>query len=142
MNQVDPNFDWVTARAKCSPEGVIASLKEQVESDVEKRNGLRSGTELQYDVKFEFVVGSEAFKVSRVCMGELLESAIFSRTKDGIKVVYHGKETNRSSIEAVLTLSSDQECKLRTPDREEHSFWQFRRLALEPVLFSLDMVGW
>jgi hypothetical protein len=30
MNKIDPNFDWVTARAECSPAKVIVVLKEQI----------------------------------------------------------------------------------------------------------------
>lgn len=140
MNQIDPNFDWVSARAKYSPENVLVSLKEQIESDVERRNGLRGAIELQYDVKFVFVAGSGAFRVSRTRMGEMLESATISCTREGIKVSY-GKEMNRAPIESSLTLSNDQECKLKIVD-DEYSFWQFRKLALEPILFSPDMAGW
>lgn len=141
MNPIDPNFDWVSARAKCSPEGVFALLREQVKSDVDKRNGLRSAIELQYDVKFEITNGAAAFRVARIRMGEFLETATFSQTKAGIKVSY-GERVNRSPVETSLTLANDQECKLKISDTQEYSFWQFRKLILEPILFSNDMVGW
>jgi len=140
MNQLDPNFDWVSARAKCSPDSVIEILKQQIESDVEKRNTLLSATELQYDIKFVMAIGSGAFRVSRTRMGEMLEYATFSRANDGVKVIY-SSAMNISPIETRLTLSDDQECKLRAGEREL-SFWQFRKLSLEPILFSPEMVGW
>jgi hypothetical protein len=33
-------------------------------------------------------------------------------------------------------LSNDGECKLRV-NGDEYTFWQFRKLALEPLLFTL-----
>jgi hypothetical protein len=141
MNQIDPNFDWVTARANCTPSGVLGVLKAQVQADVERRNSLRTSEELQYDIKFGFEVSSLAFKVSRVRMGEILESVVLSQQNEGISVDYKKGMMNSYSGLATLTLSNEGECKLKTVDGQEHSFWQFRKSTLEPIFFSNNF-GW
>jgi hypothetical protein len=45
MNQTDPNFDWVTARAKCSPTDVLHHLESQIEKDISTRNELLTDSE-------------------------------------------------------------------------------------------------
>jgi hypothetical protein len=135
VNQIDPNFDWVSARAKCSPVSAFETLGEQIKTDVEKRNVLLNAMELQYAVQFKIATGSGAFRVARIRMEEMLQSATFSQTNDGIKVAY-SSAMNLPPIEATLTLADDQECKLNITGGRELYFWQFRRLALEPVLFG------
>jgi hypothetical protein len=54
MNQTDPNFDWVTARAKCSPTDVLLQLESKTEEDINKRNDLLTDSERRYRVSFRF----------------------------------------------------------------------------------------
>ena len=140
MNQIDPNFDWVTARANCTPSGVLSVLKAQAEADVQRRNSLRNRDELKYDIKFGFESSSLAFKVSRIRAGEILESVVLSQQNEGISFDYQKGMSSRNSL-ATLTLSNEGECKLKTVDGQEHSFWQFRKSILEPVFFS-NSFGW
>jgi hypothetical protein len=54
MNQIDPNFDWVTARSNCNPFAVFEELRAQAKADVDRRNGLRDGKELNFGIEFSF----------------------------------------------------------------------------------------
>jgi hypothetical protein len=134
MKQIDPNLDWVTVRAKCNPKDVFDSLKAQVESDVDKRDALRSEDELAYQIKFVFEGAATAFKVTRAQMMEPQQYVVFSLTDQGIKVSYKS-DMVLPTIPATLTLSDEGECKLMADGKEYYS-WQFRKRALEPVLFA------
>ena len=138
MNQLDPNFDWVTARANCNPSAVFEELRAQAKADVARRNGLRDGKELNFNIEFNFESSASAFKISRIGMQEMREYVVFSKTGDGITASYK-TEMARPPLPATLTLSNRGECKLYL-DGEEYYFWQFRKRALEPVLFSTAMV--
>jgi hypothetical protein len=133
MNLIPKELDWVTERAKCSPESVLQLLEIQAKTDVETRIQLRNATELQYGVEFSFREGSGAFQIVVHRMGEIMGSAIFERFPDGIRVTYK----DHSSFAGVLTLGNDGQCRLRVGDSEELEFWQFRKKALEPIFFDL-----
>ena len=140
MNQIDPNFDWVSARAACTPEQAFELLRNQVKADVERRMELRSPKELQFQVTFGFEESKKAFKVSRISDFSILENATFSFTEDGISVQYAPK-MNIRSIDSTSTLSNEGECKLKVSNDEEYFFWQFRKMALERILFSAGQIG-
>ncbi len=139
MNHNDPNFDWVAERAKCSANEVYRCLALQVERDVKARNGVLSGKEQQYEVNFIFSGSPDSASLTVTArtggrfLGERsLASVIFTKIPEGILAVYaDGKE-----ISGLLTLSQEGECRLRVNDNAEYSFWQFRKLTLEPIFFD------
>ena len=133
MNQVDPNFDWVTERAKCSPTDVLLQLESQAEEDIKKRNDLLTDSEKKYRVRFHFQRDRNQFSVWVLRDSERLGHASFQAAPDGIKVTYIDPQPE---LIGTLTLSKDGECKLKV-NGEEYNFWQFRKLALEPLLFTL-----
>lgn len=139
MSPSDPNFDWVTARSKCTPAGVLSILQLQSKSDVEKRNSILTAQELQYGINFQITTGREVFRVARTgIVDNQIDFAMFAQTADGISVSY---KDDRLTFAGTLTLSNEGECKLRVASGEEYSFWQFRKLALEPLFFYGEM-GW
>jgi hypothetical protein len=138
MNQDDPNFDWVTARAKCSASEVYRDFLLQIKRDVEIRNGALSGKERKHKVNFTFNGGYKPTSVVVAAqkggcyLAEMrLAHAIFTKIPEGISVEYIDGKT----IAGLLTLSQEGECRLKV-DGVEYSFWQFRKLALEPVFFD------
>jgi hypothetical protein len=137
MSQLNPNFDWVTARANCSASEVFKTLETQVKSDVEKRNGLRTSEEMKFDIKFAIESSMQVFRVGVFRDSQRLNYSVFSQIPEGIKVEYKEREP----LVGVLTLSNDGECRLRVKDVEEYAFWQFRKLALEPIFFGNNL-GW
>jgi hypothetical protein len=133
MNQADPNFDWITARAKCSPTDVLLQLESQTEEDIKKRNELSTDSEKKYGVRFHFQRDLNQFSVWTLRDSERLGYASFQAAPEGIRVIYIDPQPE---LIGTLTLSNDGECKLRVND-DEYTFWQFRKLALEPLLFTL-----
>jgi hypothetical protein len=133
MNQTDPNFDWITARAKCSPTDVLCQLESQTEEDIKKRNDLLTDLEKKYRVRFHFQRDLNQFSVWAMRDSERLGYAGFRADPEGIRVTYVDPHPD---LVGTLTLSNDGECRLKVKD-DEYTFWQFRKLALEPLLFTL-----
>lgn len=132
MSPSDPDFDWVDARSKCTSGGVLLILQSQSDSDVAKRNAILTPMEMQYGISFKIQRGRGVFRVSRTgLVDDQIDFALFTQTDDGISVSY---KDERLTFVGTLTLSNDGECKLRIKD-EEYSFWQFRKLVLEPIFF-------
>jgi hypothetical protein len=134
MNQPNVATNWVRARSQCSPVEAFRELEQQIKADVETRNSLRTVLETRYEVNFVFHPGEEAFQVSIWRGGIQLERVIFGRVPGGISVDY--TNAGRPGITGILTLSKGGECLLRVKGLEEHSFWQFRKLALEDIFFA------
>lgn len=138
MNPGDPDFEWVVARAKCSASEVYSDFALQIKHDVEIRNKLLSGKERKHEINFSFGGGYEqtSLIVAVQTGGHLLEEkritqAIFTKIPEGIAVEY----PNGKKLTGILTLSQDGECRLKV-DEIEYNFWQFRKLALEPIFFD------
>lgn len=123
------NFDWVKARLECSLGKVFETLVMQIEADVSARNQrLPSGYQ-----PFETVREGNRFKVFRAPPGMPQWIAILDRTENGIRVI--NELTRKVIVEATLTLNNDGECRLKA-NGKEYEFWQFRRTALEWILFD------
>lgn len=138
MNQNDPKFDWVTERAKCSASEVYRCLALQIECDVKARSGILSGKEREHEVTFVFDGGSRstslfvAAQTGGHILGEKrLAHVIFTKIPEGIGVEY----SDGKKLAGLLTPSQDGECRLKV-DGVEYNFWQFRKLALEPIFFD------
>ncbi len=138
MTQNDPTFDWVTARANCSASEVYRDFVLQIKRDVGIRNGALSGKERRHEVNFNFNGGYKPTSIivvaqagSQYLAETRLAHAIFTKIAEGISVEYADGKT----LVGLLTLSQDGECRLKV-DGVEYSFWQFRKLALEPIFFD------
>jgi len=143
MIQPNDSFDWVTARANCSPAKVLKNLEKQVKGDVELRDSLRTPQEVQERIRFAFEAGRDgSFSVvvyrdgARDPIPERLGFATFEKCADGIKVGCKARQEEKEPIVGTLTLGKDGGCCLKVEDHE-YQFWQFRKLALEPIFFTL-----
>jgi hypothetical protein len=124
------DFDWVDALAKCTAREMFERLHLEVQSDVATANRL---------------AGTERFKVRRydgsfvafICGGSR-EGSITFKVKDGSIRVSDSKDTE--ILNATLTLNSERECRLKV-DGQERETWQFRKDALERLLFSFVWEG-
>ena len=121
------NFDWVTARAKCSLVEVFEKLRLQVGVDVQTRNKLLSDPRDAFSV-----IESEAKpSFSVIVPSNPLPSITFSLSDERIGVSHKG----RLIFEATLTLGDDGECRLKI-NGKERELWQMRRMALEELFFG------
>jgi hypothetical protein len=144
MSQLIPDeFDWVTERAKCSAGMVLKQLESQIKVDVEQRNSLRTHSEVRQMISFEFGSGGQSsFYVRALRHGERdptpeqLGFVTFEKLPGGIKVVHWIGKEEKDPIVGMLTLGNDGKCRLRVKDLDEYKLWQFRKLALEPILFT------
>ena len=125
------DYDWVNARGECSPFIVFTTLRGQAESDVEKRNALREKRQETNLVALNITPSPDRFIVHREQVGRAA-SLQFSWTKTGIEV---RDDDGKVILEGILTLNDDAECRLRV-GKDELTFWQFRRRALEALFFN------
>lgn len=131
MSPATANFQWVTRRHECSLSKVFETIKLGVESDLKLRNGQLT----QGYIPFEMATEANAFSVfKKTARAHFIRK--FEQTETSIKVTDEIKKT--AIIEATLTLDNEGECRLKANDKE-YEFWQFRRAALESLLF--DTVG-
>ena len=119
------DFDWVTAREKCSPGSVFELLRLQVKEDVETRN---KSIKEERDA-FRFNQNEKLFSV--VLPSEPLRYGVTFSLK-GEKIIVERK--NKPFLEATLTLNDEGECRLKV-NGQEREFWQVRRMALEDLFF-------
>ena len=124
-------FNWVGARFECSPAKVFEQMRLEVEHDIDARNA-QLGTDAEYN--FGMVVAGDKFVVVvKARTGSVSHRSVtFSRQEAGISVQ---DNNNKLKVAATLTLNDRGECRLKV-DNQEREFWQFRRMALEGLLFD------
>jgi hypothetical protein len=140
MNKLESvdDFDWVTARAQCSSLAVFASMKMDAEKDVNLRKKfLVTHEEGRCTLSFNRGSSTGEFSVTvngRDIRGEHTfdDEVTFRRTADGVTVV---DRQGAIFLNGILCLSDEGQCKLKV-ENEELNFWQFRKKALEHVLFD------
>jgi hypothetical protein len=123
----DSNFNWVTARAACCVDAVFQSIRLGVEADIKIRNEQRPEA-TPFRVVYEsgeFVVFVKTPRTHRILR--------FQATETGITVT--DDQTRQIVVGGRLTLSNDGVCRIKVKD-SELEFWQFRRAALESMLFE------
>lgn len=124
------NWDWVTAREKCSIVKMFELLGLEASSNVEVMNSLLAdrGSNL-----WEFVTTNAAFSVSRREFTGLV----------GVRFALRGNQIHaegqgvKVSLMASLTLNDEGECRLLV-GAEQLDRWQFLRRSLEPLLFKSE----
>ncbi len=123
--------NWVKLRHACSPLEMFIRLRHGAEEDVKARNELRKEGD---QFLFKVVSDNGTFAVSR----ESNRGAAwvdFTHTESGITVK---DPTGKTIQETTLTLTDEGECKLRLPNGEELTCWQFRKRILEDLFFNLS----
>jgi hypothetical protein len=126
------DFDWISARVDCSANSVFERLRLGVKDDVERRQELREKSdEFGFMYGFAFhTKGSSFSAVRQNIQGN--KAVIFSLLENRIAVKNHN---NDEFLSATVTLNDDKECVLVVSGMEMQE-WQFRKRALEELLFS------
>ena len=126
------DFDWVTARAKCSAFDMFVRLRELAQRDAERRNVFPEATasterfkfhDSEDRVKFAFSVWDRSGKTRR--------GTDFRLDGDVIRI----QPTAGDAFEATVTLTDEGHCKLLVGN-EVLDLWQVLRRALEPLFFK------
>ncbi len=127
---VPESFDWVKARAECSLDRIFQLVCLGLETDVKRRNEQLSPNLTPFSSAYE----DRDFAVFRRTQ-TTHKLHRFSRTENGIKVT---DTAGKPILQATLTLCDDGLCRLKIGD-VECEFWQFRRRALESLLFDPEV---
>jgi hypothetical protein len=132
MKKVPNDFEWVDARAACSPIKVFEQLKSQVAHDVEVRNKM-AGHGPKFDTHFE--TNAIAVFLNSTAFHRDVPYRIIRFFLDGARIIARfGDETEIFS--ATLTLNDEGECRLRIGE-EDYALWQVRHMALEKLFFEI-----
>ena len=128
MSQVVPQqFDWVAARSACSIGVVFEKLREQVDADIEAR---QRQTEQDRHYAFKFV--SEGRMFAALVEGHQIHDVIsFVLQDDAIEV----RHKARTLFTSMVGLNNEGRCIMKIGN-QEYELWQFRKLALETLLFA------
>jgi len=126
------DFEWVNARAACSPVKVFEQLRLQIAHDVELRNKMGEAQGQKFDIHAE----SAAFAVflDRSIYRETPYRVIRFHLEDQRIIARYGDDTD--IFVATLTLNDDGECRLRIKDKN-YELWQVRHMALEKLFFEV-----
>jgi hypothetical protein len=124
------DFDWVTALDSCALPVVFEKLKSQAEQDVNLRNAQL--TKIRASYWFKFSPDGDNFVISTLGNSISGSRAVKFKLAAGSITVYGPDD--KLMLEAVLTLCDDGNCRLLV-DGEEKELWQFRKRALEALLF-------
>ncbi len=124
-----PEFDWVTARSKCSLAAVFEKLKLGVEHDVEIRHAI-----LGERLGFHFIADGGSFSVSLSgpALNHVVKFKIVSK-----EIIVSMDDT--PFLHGSVALSDDGLCKIRAAEEGlELEFWQFRKRALDQLFFDFS----
>ena len=134
-NPNSPDFDWVTAREKCSLEREFLLLKRLVKQNYETKKGfLRKN----HPDRFSFTERSEReFFVSRVSKEESGDSeyvVLFELRNDHINI---GSQMEELEWEITVELNDKGECCFTIIGEDGEYFrWQIARRVLSPIFFE------
>jgi hypothetical protein len=124
-------FDWIKQRSECSLPKVFATLRSQIEQDINTRNSMRPKT-----APYEFSLAEDINQITVHLQadgpeGGLQKSVIFGLGDHAISV--KDDQGNRL-FEVTLTFDDAGKCRLNV-NGTERDFWQVRRMALEDLMF-------
>jgi hypothetical protein len=132
-NEFPSDFDWVTARAQCSPLNMYELLKAEAQKNVETMEAVAKSRGEQGGLALHVNDGS--FAVIR--RGHFREIGVrFTLRQETIEVESVGLRSNKP-FSATLTLKDSGECRLLV-NGDQLDRWQFLRRALEPLFFPVD----
>ena len=133
QDQVQPEFDWVSAQAQCNAGAMFERLRTQVREDVQRRNGLLGRSD---EWRFEFESEDDAFEVARVT-GSLVDpkvSAVVTFERAGRRILIHSEDID-VDLTAIVTLDVSGACRFVVGEAI-YSDWEIRRMALEQLFFE------
>ena len=135
-NSHSSNYDWVTARERCSLEQEFGLLCKLIEHNCETKKAHLTSHHI---VTFGFVeLGAHEFSVCREpkagAVGKTYK-VTFSLRVDHIQIISQWDEEN-SDIELTLVLNDDGECRFVIDGSGEYLRWQVARRALNSLFFD------
>ena len=123
------NFDWVTARFKCSVAAAFLRLREAAQHDTNVRN------ELSESSRFEFTRDNDTeFSITRCGPNEACVTFSRKQPPPRIKITGYGIQED---MEIRTVLNASGECELvLTNDRTRIPQWRILNKALDALFFD------
>jgi hypothetical protein len=125
-----PDFDWVTARSKCSIVSMFEELRTLAKQNVEARNANPTGDDGPGRFEFSDIDGERAFKIFDRRSSER-RAVEFWADRESILIAISPDVENR----ATLALDDQGECKFKLGAKQLDP-WQLMRHALEDLFFG------
>lgn len=123
------DFDWVSARERCSMTKAFVTLKAEVKRDVDARNKALAD---RYPFRFDLTDNGDSFTVHTASEQQIdIKTVTFEREKNSLNV--RGTD-GKAKLAATLTINSSGECRFKV-NGEECDAWYVRKLALEDLFF-------
>ena len=127
-------FEWVSAKARCTAGLMFERLRAGVKQDVERRNALLASDD---EFRFEFAEDGEGFEVARLQGSRLARpevAAVVRFEHAGPRINIHSEDVD-VAITAILTLDPAGQCRFVVGEAL-YAEWEVRRLALELLFFD------
>lgn len=127
-------FEWVSAKAKCTAALMFERLRAGVKQDVERRNALVG---LDEGFRFELSEEGEAFDVARLEGSRVAQprvSALVRFERAGPRIHVRSEDVD-VDFTAILSLDPAGHCRFVVGE-VLYSDWEVRRMALELLFFD------
>jgi hypothetical protein len=127
-------FDWISAREKCSPGVVFERLKREAKKDVQQRiHALGESSRHNWTVDAD----RDSFSVVREHKDSQHRAVVTFCLDEDQQIRAYEEHGGKTFFRATLTLTDEGECKLKdTETGKEMCLWQARKIALEKLLFD------
>ncbi len=136
MSPHEEDFDWVTARGKCSIEIEFKSLADLAKRDVERKNKIsKKDSNTEY---FAYKPEGSKFRVVKIKSDRTSKSIIFSLDGDIVSVCKGEILEDEALFNITLTLNDEGECRYQIDGEGEFKTWQVLRKVLEPLFFGTN----
>jgi hypothetical protein len=131
MSPIPEELNWVEKRAACTVATVFNQLCDKIRDDVQAFNSI---FQLAESNRFQADVHSSGTTIVVGQPNEVPRKRIYiGIVKDRIQVLH---EWDKTKWEVSVGLNNEGRCTLRLDDRTELEQWQFRKKALEGLLFG------
>ena len=127
-------FEWVSAKAKCTAAVMFERLRAGVKQDVDRRNALAG---LADGCRFEFSEEGDAFDVSRLEGSRVTRATVAALVRferAGPRIHIRGEDVD-VDFSAILTLDPAGHCRFVVGEAL-YADWEVRRMALELLFFD------
>ena len=132
MSEKPPiDFDWVNARAKCSPSSMFVELQIDAEKDVERINELKAKTGVGRLFELKKTEGS--FTVVRFDESQNPTMIAFRLNPESIIIESNRRHADRIAV--TVALNNQGQCVLKLDDEELYR-WQLLKRVLEKLFFT------
>jgi hypothetical protein len=134
VNTIPQELNWVEKRASCTIAAVFNQLCDGIADDVRAINSARS---LSGDNQFLAQMAGEGIAIVVAQPNRIPRARVIVRMDSAAIVVIRDRQYQvEESWEVTVGLNDEGRCVLRLEDGAELEQWQFRKRALEQVLFG------